>query len=82
MNPDDIRTWVANHRAAAAREAAEVRRHPLAAGEAFAYAMDLLQFDESLNGSPFERLDPVSEREDQQMWEAWAKLRARWRFDR
>ncbi len=78
MDPDDIRRWVENHRAAAAREAAELRRRPLNAQEAFAAAMALLAFDEACNGSPFERRDPVSEREDEAMWETWAKLRARW----
>ncbi|MFL6247780.1 MAG: hypothetical protein ACJ74H_17280 [Thermoanaerobaculia bacterium] len=78
MNADDIRRWAANHRAAAAREAAEMRAHPLTPAEAFASALALLRYDERLNGSPFERTDPVSAREDREMWEAWAKLRARW----
>jgi len=78
MNPDDIRTWAANHRAAAAREAAERRGRPLTPDDAFASAMALLAWDEQQNGSPFEREDPVSLREDREMWDAWAKLRARW----
>jgi len=40
--------------------------------------MELLNLDEQLNGPPFERHDPVSEREDAAMWEAWTKLRERW----
>jgi hypothetical protein len=78
VDPDDIRRWSANHRAAAAREAAELRAHPMTPSDAFASALALLRYDESVNGSPFERIDPVSVREDEQMWEAWAKLRARW----
>jgi hypothetical protein len=78
MNPDDIRAWAENHAAAAKRERVESRNQPLTPEMAFEYALDLLLFDESQNGSPFEREDPVSKREDQQMWEAWAKLRARW----
>jgi len=78
MNAEDIRRWAANHRAAAAREAAELHVQRPTGEEAFAAALALLRYDESLNGSPFERNDPVSEREDRQMWEAWAKLRARW----
>ena len=79
MNPSDVRTWAANHQAAAAREAAEARRNPMSADEAFASALALLAFDERINGSPFDRYDPVSAREDEEMWNAWAKLRQRWR---
>ncbi|HEV7428530.1 MAG TPA: hypothetical protein VGQ46_19410 [Thermoanaerobaculia bacterium] len=79
MDPRDIRKWAANHRAAAAREAAEARAHPMTAEQAFASALALLAFDETQNGSPFTRYDPVSIREDEQTWEDWAKLRARWR---
>jgi hypothetical protein len=78
MDPDDIRRWDANYRAAAARERQETARHPLTPEEAFDAAMALLVLDEELNGSPFERTDPVSQREDEQVWAAWAKLRARW----
>ena len=78
MNPHDIRRWARDHRLAAARERATVREHPLTASEAFASALALLVYDEKRNGSPFERADPVSAREDVQMWEAWATLRARW----
>ena len=78
MDPRDIRRWAENHRAAAALEAQDARRNPLSAEESFAAAMMLLNWDETLNGSPFERHDPVTEREDREMWEAWAKLRARW----
>jgi hypothetical protein len=79
MDPRDIRRWAANHRAAAAREAAETRGRPLSPAQAFAYATSLIAFDTMQNGSPFDRYDPVTEREDQQMWDAWARLRARWR---
>jgi hypothetical protein len=82
MDPRDIRTWAANHQAAAAREAEEARRHPLTSAEAFASALALLAFDEKQNGSPYDRPDAVTAREDEQMWEDWAKLRARWRNGR
>ena len=78
MDPADIRRWAENHRAAAAREAEELRRNPLTAGQAYEFAMALLVWDEQNNGSPFERHDPVTEREDREMWDAWAKLRERW----
>lgn len=78
MHPSDVKAWVLNHRAAAAREVIEMRQRPLTPAQAFAAALSLLAFDEMQNGSPFERNDPVSDREDRQMWEAWAKLRTRW----
>jgi len=82
MDPRDIRAWAANYRAAAAREAEEARRHPMSAEQAFASALALLVFDEKQNGSPFRREDAVSAREDEQMWNDWARLRARWRNGR
>ncbi|HEV8659489.1 MAG TPA: hypothetical protein VGS96_12785 [Thermoanaerobaculia bacterium] len=82
MDPHDVRVWNDNQRAAAAREVVEMQRNALTPAQAFASAMALLTWDESQNGSPFERDDPVSVREDLQMWEAWALLRARWRAPR
>jgi hypothetical protein len=82
MNPDDVRRWAGNQRAAAARERAAVRQHPLNASQAFASALSLLVYDENLNGSPFDRNDPVALREDALMREAWTKLRARWHHGR
>jgi len=78
VRPEDIRRWDRNQRAAAARERVATREHPLTASEAWAAALALVAFDEKLNGSPFQREDPVSSREDEEMREAWAKLRARW----
>ena len=78
MNRSDVRQWSENHRAAAARERALIRQHPLTASQAFAAALDLLVFDESRNGSPFGRADSVTLREDAQVRDAWTKLRARW----
>lgn len=82
MRPEDIRRWDENQRAAAARERAEARAHPLSPSEAWAAALALLVFDEEMNGSPFDRDDPVTRREDEAMWEAWAKLRAGWPRER
>ncbi|HEV7921669.1 MAG TPA: hypothetical protein VGR02_12845 [Thermoanaerobaculia bacterium] len=78
MDARDIRTWAANHRAAAEREREEARRNPLSAAEAYQSALALLVFDEAQNGDPFRRPDPVSDREDEQVRQAWTKLRARW----
>lgn len=82
MNPEDVRLWARNQRAAAARERVEMRQRPLTAAQAFASALSLLVYDESHNGSPFQRNDPVSQREDDEMRAAWAKLRRRWSLGR
>ncbi len=76
MNRDDVRRWVENQRAAQVKEAEWAREHRLTPAESFALAMELLRFDEQMNGDPFARRDSVSEREDREMWETWAKLRA------
>ncbi|HYM60846.1 MAG TPA: hypothetical protein VEZ11_08135 [Thermoanaerobaculia bacterium] len=78
MDPRDIRKWAEDQEAVAARQLAEMRRNPLTPAQSFRYAMDLLVFDEMMNGSPFGRYDPVEEAEVQQVRETWAKLRARW----
>jgi len=79
MYPSDIRRWSENHAAVTARELKEMRRNPLSPSDAFKAAMSLLEFDEACNGSPFERKEDVLAAEaDQQGWNAWAMLRARW----
>jgi hypothetical protein len=78
MDPHELKRWIANQRAAAARVREDMNQNPPTAAEAFAAAMALLNFDEQQNGSPFQRYDPVSDREDAAMWETWAKLRERW----
>ncbi|HEY2325511.1 MAG TPA: hypothetical protein VGJ82_21820 [Thermoanaerobaculia bacterium] len=50
----------------------------MTAAEAFDAALSLLMWDEQCNGSPFNRSDPVTAREDAKMWDDWSKLRARW----
>ncbi len=55
-----------------------MRERSLTPSEAFAAALSLLVLHEKLNSSPFERADPVSEREDTEARAAWAKLRVRW----
>ena len=78
MDPKDLKRWIENQRASAAREREYMRQNPPTAAEAWASAMALLNLDEQLNGPPFQRPDPVSDREDAAMWEAWAKLRKGW----
>jgi len=82
MNPEDIQRFVENHRVAAARVAADARERRMSASEAFEASLALLRLDEELNGSPFDREDPVTRREDLEMWEAWARLRVRWGRER
>ena len=76
MDPRDIRRWAENHRAAAERELSDPKR--MTAAEAFDAALSLLAWDEQCNGSPFNRADAVTEREDAKMWDDWSKLRERW----
>lgn len=76
MRPEDVRKWAENHRAAAERVAQDAQRNPLTPAAAFAAALELLRWDELSNGAPFDRRDPISEREDRQVWDAWSKLRA------
>ena len=78
MRPEDIRAWADDHRAAASRVAQDALRNPLTPAAAFAAALELLRWDEISNGPPFARPDPISDREDERMWDTWATLRARW----
>jgi hypothetical protein len=79
MDPRELKRWIENQQAAAAREREDMKQNPPTQAEAFAAAMTLLNFDEQQNGPPFQRYDPVSDREDAAMWETWATLRERWR---
>jgi hypothetical protein len=79
MDREEIRRWARNHKAGAEREQLALQENPLTPSQAFAHAMELLAFDELVNGSsPFGRPDPVSLREDEEVRMAWAKLRERW----
>jgi len=82
MDADALRRFVENHRAAQEREDQERAGKPMSFADAWASAMALLRFDEQVNGDPFRRYDPVTEEEDQEMYEAWAKLRAGWPRER
>jgi len=82
MDPDALRRFVENHRAASEREDQERAGRPMSFADAWASAMALLRFDEQMNGNPFTRPDPVGDREDMEMYETWAKLRAGWRRER
>ena len=82
MDPEALRRFVEGHRAAQEREDRERYGRPLPAKEAWAFAMELLCFDEQMNGDPFTRYDPIEEEEDRKKWAAWAKLRAGWKRER
>ena len=79
MDPADIRQWAENQRRAADRELAERRDNPIPAERSMAWALALLRLDEARNGSPFERSDSVTLREDEGLRDAWVRLRARWK---
>ena len=82
MDPDALRRFVENHRAAQEREAQERFGKPLPTQQAWAFAMELLCFDEQMNGDPFTRRDPLEEEDDRRKYEAWTKLRAGWKRER
>lgn len=77
MNPDEIRCWVANRRAAALREAKETRRAPPGEDECVRRALSLIALAGRLHGWPLPE-DPVSLREDRLGYERWARLRRNW----
>lgn len=82
MDREALLRFVENHRAALAIEDREKSGRPLPVAEAWTAAMALLCFDEQMNGDPFRRNDPVTEWEDREMYDAWARLRAGWRRER
>jgi len=78
MDPEALRRFVRNHQAVEEIEAQEWSNRPWSTERAWAAAMELLLFDEAINGDPFNRYDPVTDEEDEAMWQAWEKLRAGW----
>lgn len=73
MHPEDLRRWVADQRAAAERERAEVREEgfspdPIGAG------FDLIELAAELYGWPVPE-DSVTQREDELVRERWVRLR-------
>ncbi|HJW94883.1 MAG TPA: hypothetical protein VJ901_14805 [Thermoanaerobaculia bacterium] len=82
MDPEALRRFVENHRAAQEREAQEVRGNPMPFERSWAFAMELLRFDEQMNGDPFSRHDPIEDEDDRRKYEAWTKLRTGWKRER
>jgi hypothetical protein len=66
--------WVSNHRAVARREAQELARDAGTPEQAISAALGLVALYGSLHGWPGPE-DPVSLREDREMWERFARLR-------
>ena len=77
MDPESIRRWVAGRQLAARREKQELRERGPNPQESIARALDLIRLTEDLYGWPIPE-DPVSQREDREMYETWARLRAGW----
>jgi hypothetical protein len=73
MDPENLRRWVAEKRAAAERERAEVRGGSFSPDPIDA-ALDLIALGGELHGWPPPE-DPVTLREDEVARERWARLR-------
>jgi hypothetical protein len=72
-NPEDLRRWVEDKRAAEAREREAVRGSSFARDPIRA-ALDLIAIAGRLHGWPIPP-DPVRQREDELARERWARLR-------
>lgn len=77
MRPEDLRRWVAQKRDAERYERAEARDHAIVP-DPIAAALDLIRLAGRLQGWPVGD-DPVSVREDLEMYDRWARLRRRMR---
>lgn len=78
MDAGDLKRYVENRRAVEARELEEMRGEPLDPSTSFRWALDLLVFDEAMNGWPFGRHDPIEEEETARVREDWQRLREAW----
>lgn len=74
MTREDLVRWVENHRAAARREAQELARNPPDVEEAIASGLALTALYGTMHGWPPGE-DPVTAREDREMWERFSRLR-------
>lgn len=77
MDPQDIRRWVENHRAAQERERQEVRERGTVVADPIAASLSLIALAGRLHGWPVP-VSEVDEREDELARQRWDKLRARW----
>jgi hypothetical protein len=73
MRPEDVRRWIEARRAAAAFERDELRRHALVA-DPIGASLALTALLGRLHGFPLPP-DAVTEREDLERYERWARLR-------
>jgi hypothetical protein len=72
----DLRRWVDDRRAVARLEQAQLADTWGSPAQAIASALSLIALAGRLHGWP-PPADPVTEREDEAMWERFARLRAR-----
>jgi hypothetical protein len=72
----DLRRWVDDRRAVARREHAQLADTWGQPAQAIAAALSLIALEGRLRGWP-PPADPVTDREDQAMWERFARLRAK-----
>ncbi len=77
MRPEDLRRWVAQKRDAE-RVERDLARGRDVVPDPIAAALDLIRLGGRLHGWPVEE-DPVSRREDLEMYDRWARLRRRMR---
>lgn len=78
MNALTLRQWLADRRAAEARERAELRDEHPSPAESFRRALQLIAFASRRYGWPLPG-DPRSLREDELAYQRWERLRAAWR---
>jgi hypothetical protein len=74
VTPEDLVRWVENHRAAARREAQEIAQNPPDVEEAIAAGLALAALYGAMHGWPPGE-DPITAREDREMWERFSRLR-------
>jgi hypothetical protein len=74
VQPEDLRRWVENQRAAEALIREEQRRRGPQPEEAIASALSLIEIGAHLHGWPAPE-DEVSRREDETLYDCWHRLR-------
>ncbi len=77
MEPQDIRRWVENYRAAQERERQEVRERGSFVADPIAASLGLIALAGRLHGWP-PPVSEVDEREGELARERWSRLRSAW----
>lgn len=78
MDRAEVTRWLASRRAAAERERQEAREAGVEAEEAITAGLALIRLGGELHGWPVPE-DPVTRREDEQLYATWVRLREGWR---